>query len=602
MERSIKVFLKTIILCFIPIAIFCQDVQLKAYVSKNAVTSEEHFTYSVEVSGSSTDLPDINLPPLTNFFILSGPSQSTNIQFINGKSSATKTFTYYLKARKNGTLKIGKATAEIDGQTIESNEITITVSKASATPQKKGKQNNTGSLISNKDIFLKSNVSKRNVYLGEQVIIEYKLYFKSQVRRYEYEQDPAATGFWKEDFELPSQPQIENEVVNGVNYSVATLKKVAVFPNHAGTLEIEPMVISVEAIIPTRRRRQSLFDSFFNSSGQTVKKTVSSGPIKLNVKNLPEKGKPRNFDGAVGSFNFSATLDKNTAEVNEAVALKIQLAGSGNIKLAKLPLADIPTDIEQYEPKFNSGISKKNNRISGSKTAEYILIPRLPGEFKIKPISFSYFDPKSKKYVSKSSGPLTLKITGDAAVGSTPMAGFSRKEVTLLGRDIRFIKENTVLRNISEQRYFSGYLLSGFILGIICFVGFLFYDDNQAKIAGDKVLARSRAASKLAGKLLAEAKSYLNSDDFSAFYKAVNLALSRFVQDKLNMDLADFNAQTAVEALSKKQMPEELISDYSNLVQDCDFKQFAGASSSSEDKKETLEKARIVITKMEKYI
>ena len=269
-KRTSGILLKVILFSLAPLSVFCQDIDIKAYVSKNAVTEEEHFTYSVEVSGSSSSLPDINLPEFTNFYVLSGPSQSTSIQFINGKSSATKTFSYYLKPREIGTFKIGKASTEVDGKIIESNEISITVTKASAASAKQNDQNtDDGSQISNKDIFLKSVVSKRNVYLGEQIVIEYKLYFRSQVRRFEFEHEPASTGFWKEDFDLPAQPQIENEVINGVNYSVATLKKVAVFPNRVGNLEIEPMVVSVQAVVPTRRRRQSLFDSFFEPSGRS---------------------------------------------------------------------------------------------------------------------------------------------------------------------------------------------------------------------------------------------------------------------------------------------------------------------------------------------
>lgn len=602
--KKVDIVIKTIFFILLPLLLMAQDIKIKAFVSKNQLSSDDRFQYSIEVSGSTNNLPDVNFPSMDDFFILSGPNQSTSIQFVNGAMSSSKTLTFYLKPRKEGQLKLGKAWVEVDGNRIESNEVIVNVSKPDPNAAKQN-QNNTSSkdVSADDDIFLRSHVSKRTAYLGEQIIIEYKLYFKNNVRTYEIEKNPANAGFWTEDFDLPSQPLIENEVINGINYSVATLKKSAVFATRIGTLELDPMVINLEAVIPVKRGRRSLFDSFFEPSGRTVRKSVSSRPIKLSIKQLPEKGKPVNFSGAVGSYRFNIDVDKQTAEVNEAVALKLKLSGVGNIKLTNLPKVEIPPDIEQYDPKTSSSISKKGTVISGTKTAEYILIPRIPGEFTIKPITFSYFDPQKRKYYTTSTGPIKLTISGEAGSSAvTPMAGFSRKEVTLLGQDIRYIKESTNLQSVKRHGYIDMYWVAGFALGILFFIGFLVYDDKQAKISSDRVLARSRKAGKLAVKLLAEARKNINAKDQSLFYKAVNSALSRFVQDKMNIELTDFNTQTAEQALKSRNIPDDLVKEYINLVSECDLKQFAGIGSSEAEKNETMNKARTLITKMEKLI
>ncbi|KAA3617809.1 MAG: protein BatD [Calditrichaeota bacterium] len=601
---AIPVILISLILVF-PELCLAQDVNIKAFVSKNKINSEERFEYSVEVSGKSTSLPDIKFAELKDFFVLSGPNQSTNIQFVNGAMTSSKTLSFVLKPRKVGQLVIGKATLEFKGTTYETKPITINVTKANPAAQKQQTQRNNqnNNQISSDNIFLRSHISKKKAFIGEQIVVEYKLYFKVNVRTYELESIPSNVGFWTEDFDLPQRPQIESEVINGVNYQVATLKKVAAFATRVGDLELDPLIVNVEAVVASRRNRRSLFDSFFEPSGRSVRKQLSSKKIKLKISALPEKNKPSDFAGAVGGFNFNVKADKISAEVNEAVTLKIDLSGAGNIKLTELPVPEIPPDIEKYDPKLSSNISKKGGIISGTKNAEYLLIPRVPGTFKIKPISFSYFDPVKKKYFTKTSGPLVLNVSGEAnPTASSPMAGFSRKEVTMIGRDIRFIKESTVFQKISDRGYFSGTLIGGFILSVFLFAGFLFYDDHRAKIDGNIALKRNRYAGKLAAKFLSEAHKNIQMDDANLFYKSVSAALSKFVQDKLNIELTDFNVKNVETALKKRQITDDIIKDYTDLVSECDFMQFASNSGSQEEKQNILEKAKVVITKMEKYI
>ena len=272
---------------------------------------------------------------------------------------------------------------------------------------------------------MKTSVSKRKAYVGEEVDVEYKLYFNVSIRSYNLENIPANAGFWNEDFEMPRQPVIHSEIVNGVNYNVAVIRKTALFPTRAGKLTIEPITLTLETVVRAKRsRRNGFFDSFFDDpfNTRTVKKTVSSKPVTIEVKSPPQENKPADFSGAVGRYDFSVTLDKSNVKVNEAVSLKIKLSGTGNIKLIELPKPIIPPDMEQYEPKINSTIKRSGNKISGSKTAEYVLIPRLGGDFTIKPLSFSYFDPKDKKYVTLRSKALTVKVSGKGSAVSNPLS------------------------------------------------------------------------------------------------------------------------------------------------------------------------------------
>lgn len=588
----------------LPATLMAGAVKLNASVSRNTLSVDDNFTFTVEVKGSSASLPDVDFPDLTDFYILSGPNQSTSIQFINGAMSSSKSFSYILKPRKTGSFTIGKASVKVDGKNIFSKPITIKVVKGAppASGKKSPKKMNDAS-IAGASLFLKTEVSRRSAYIGQQITVAYKLYFKVNVRTYEVETMPPNAGFWTEDFDMPQQPVIENEIVNGINYNVATLRKVALFPTQVGKLKLEPMALNVEAIIRSRRSPRSLFDSFFDNGSRSVRKHVASKAVTINVLPLPEKGKPAGFKGAVGRYKLNVQLDKNKAKVNDAVSLKIKISGTGNLKLIQPPTINLPPDIEQYDPKINTHVSKKSGVIGGSKNIEYVLIPRMPGDYKINPIRLSYFDPRDKSYHTLSSKGLTLHVTGKA---DRPVisgeSGINHKEVALLGRDIRFIKENARLDQTGPDgplHWWHGVVA---VLGLVLFAAFWMYDGHRIRLMGNVALARNRSAGRVANRLLADARKKLNTTDDAAFYKSVQMALSRFVQDKKNLDLTDFNELTAREILSRHKVPSEQIDTYFELLRQADLKQFSGATSVPSEKKAFLEKAGTCITTLGKYL
>jgi len=291
--RSLQFFILTLVLSSAGYA-FSADVTLKATVDKTRVGLNDRFVYTIEVSGESTSLPKPNFPSFESFTILSGPNTSTNIQFINGAMSSSNTYTFYLRPQKEGKFSIPEATLDVDDETISSNSIEITVVKGSSAPQpqQESPKSRKDEDLLGENLYLKAFVDKSTVYQSQQILIEYKLYFRVDVRSYNIEKLPTNTGFWMEEFKLPSQPRVGNEIINGINYRVATLRKVALFPTRSGEISIEPMTISLDAVVKQKRRSRSIFDDFFDDPfGRTVKTSVSSQPLKIKVKPLPQAGK-----------------------------------------------------------------------------------------------------------------------------------------------------------------------------------------------------------------------------------------------------------------------------------------------------------------------
>ena len=587
-----------------------QDLQIRSYVSKNKVGIDENFTYSIEISGKSTSLPDPQAPDFSDFYVLSGPNTSTSIQFVNGRMSATKVHTYYLQPRKKGKLNIPPATVEYKGKILKSNAITILVvdqPKATA-PQsaqrKKSPKRRTDKDLIGQSIYLKTEVSKRKAYVGEQIVVAYKLYFRVSVSGYDFQKLPSNPGFWTEEFAMPGQPTISTEIVNGLNYNVATIRKIAIFPTQSGVLTLEPISVLVEARV--RRHSRSIFDSFFDDPfGSVIQKTLSSKPVKIVAMDLPQEGKPADFSGAVGQYDFKVNMDKSQVKVNDAVSLKVAISGEGNIKLVNIPDVIVPPDIEKYDPKIKTQLDNVGAKIRGKKTAEIILIPRVPGDFLIKPLTFSYFDPVQHKYVTLKSKALPLHVTGQQTVAlNQPMGGGSldQRYVNLIGRDIRFIKEFTEFRPLDYRVYLSFKFWGMIGFGFLFLIVFVLFNDYQARISSDERLMRSRKAGRMAAKQLSLAHNLLKGGDYDQFYKAVSNALQGFVRDKLNIDLSDFSTPNVRKHLNQRQIDPQVVEEYITVLEEADFRQFANIPDSEEERRKFYERAKNVLTRLEKWI
>ncbi|RMH62353.1 MAG: protein BatD [Calditrichaeota bacterium] len=576
------------------------DIRLSAYVSDNSVRLDQRFEYTVKLTGSRAGLPDVQFPDLKDFYVLSGPNQSTSMQWINGDMTASKSYSFILKPRKKGRLTIGPAQVKVDGTILKSDPLTITVSDAAAPSKNK---NTEDAAVSGKNVFLKVIPSKTEAYVGEMILVSYKLYFKINVETYEVQHLPAFTGFWTEDFELPRQPVIQNEVVNGLNYNVVTLKKTALFPTRSGKIKLEPMEITVQALMPSRRRRsRSIFDSFFDAPGRRIQVPVASRSLQFNILPLPDEDKPADFNGAVGHFRMKTTLDKKTVAVNDAVTLKIQLAGQGNIKLLNVPEPVIPPDIERYDPKIHQTVKRKNSTVSGVKTAEYILIPRVPGDYTIAPGAFTFFDPDKKAYVTLKNPSYRITVSGKAGNGAPiSTGGMGKREVALLGRDIRYIRENTRFLDKSALHRSMTQLAWAHIGALAFFALFLFYDQRRVRLTADTVSNRKRNAGRVAARWLKDARAQREADA-AAFYKALNEALTGFIRDKLNMDLSAFNADDIENYLKNKAVSDTTVDKVKTALNETLLRQYGGTGDTREDRERLLNDIRVLINQLEKEL
>ncbi len=415
---------------------------LTASVDRSTVKPGESVSLTVTFEGAANGVPNPQMPALTNLKLSAGPFTSTNMSIVNGKVSATASFTYRLKAGQTGRAEIGAARLVYQGKEYASAPISITVTQATpSTAQGTVDQKSAG-----EDVFLRAFADKSEVYQGEQVIVTYKIYFAVQMTNPEITQLPRAPGFWIEELAMPAQLQLSDEVVNGRAYKTAVIRKLALFPTSTGLLELEPMQVNTRVERNQRRRSNDPFDVFndpFFRLGRSMEPVeVESPRVKIRSLPLPLEGQPADFNGAVGNFKIQANIDRTAANTNDAVTLTVRIEGTGNIKTLAEPSIVFPTDFDHYDPKIGENVRKEGNRVSGSKNFEYVIIPRAPGDQIVPPISLSFFDPSTNKYASISTQEIRLKVAkGDGIRSSEPTAGSGQKrEVTSTGTDIAFAK------------------------------------------------------------------------------------------------------------------------------------------------------------------
>lgn len=565
----------------IPYCLMGQAV-LTATVNKNTVAVGEQFqvTYTLNTSGKNFHGPD-----LKDFYVLSGPNQSSSMQIINGSISQSISFIYYLQGKAEGNFKIGFASIETDGKKIQSNGIIINVVKGSANASQGKQQQGTAATetgLSEKNIFVRAVVNKSSVYQGEALAVTFKLYTNVNIVNYGIQKMPSFAGFWNQDIEMPEQLQLYSETVDGINYKVGEIKKLVLFPQQNGTLTIDPMELECIARIQTKGgSRMDPFgifnDPFFGFGGaRDVKYAFRSNKVVVNVKALPPNA-PAAFNGSVGQLNFDAVLDKNETKANEPVSLKIKINGNGNLKLIESPAIEFPADIESYDPKINDNLKVSESGVSGSKTIEYLLIPRQEGTYELEPVTFCYFDLNKKQYISKTEGPFTLKVGKGSGNTTVVTNAVSKSDFQLIGKDIRYIKTNEP-DFISPGGFYGSLpyyalMISPFLL----FGGLLVYRSRMEVINSDLVSLKSRKATAMAKKRLDTANKFLTAKQETPFYEEVSKALWGYMGDKLALPLADLSKEKVQNVLTSRNVKEEFISDFVATVDHCEMARFAGS-------------------------
>jgi hypothetical protein len=566
----------------------------------------EQFQVNFSVNANASDL---RVPEMKDFQLLMGPStsQSSQTSWVNGKVSQSVSFTYsyVFTATKPGKYLIGAAEATVNGKKYKSNSFTIEVVGSSGSKQQSSQSQpsqQTGARpveASNEDIFLRVYVDKKNAYLGEYIAASVKLYTRLNISQ-NSGINPSLTGFYVQDVEMP-RPTLQKENVNGQIYYTATLGKYILIPQKSGSLKIDPLTFECVVQKEVKSRSRGFFDDFF-SNVQEVPVKVKSLPVTINVKPLPEN-KPESFNGAVGRFSFDAKTDRNTVKANDAVTLTLSVSGTGNIKLLEAPKVSFPPDFEVYDPKTNLSSSASNGNITGTKTFEYLIIPRNPGKYTINPVTFSYFDLATNQYKTISSKEFTLDVSkGDDNQTNTIVSGHSKEDIKFIGKDILYIRDQiSPLQKINS--FFFGslpfYLI--FVVGILCFVVVILLRRQIILQNSNKALVRNRKADKYATKRLKQAKLHLSTNEKEKFYEEIIKAVWGYLGDKLNIATSELSRDNTGELLAKRGIESELVQQFFNLIDNCEYARYApvaGESSLSED----YQKAIDLITKLQQKL
>jgi hypothetical protein len=592
MKLSFRYIILILILTTGFTALQAQEIQFTASARPVVRVGEQfRLAYEINVEGKNFIAPD-----LSDFNVLSGPnpSSSQSIQIINGQVTRTvsNTYTYYLRAVKEGDYNIAPATIIVKGQRITSNALSIKVIAGNAQPpptatrpsQHQGVQDNSGA-VTGEDVFIRASIDNKNPWQGQQVIVTYKIYTKVPVSQYSMDQIPSYNSFWAQDLLDDNQKPVQyNEVINGQQYVVAEIKKVALFPMTSGELTIDPLKVDIVAQIQTMTRRNidPFFDHFFNDpffgqNFQNVQKTLYSNTLKLNVKPLPFHNKPSDFSGAVGQFTFKSNIDRTSLKANEAVNLKFAITGKGNIKLLDNLKVNFPPDFEVYDPKINNNINKNSNGISGARTVEYLLIPRNAGDFTIKPVIFSYFDPDKADYVTLTSPSYTINVAkGEGQTAGVTYSGVNQSDIEYIGSDIRFINTHPFVLHRIGSFFFASpqylLLLAGtLLLAIALTLSWNVYSKQKRNVT----LIRNRKATKVARKRLLKASGFLKTLDEMLFYNEISQALWGYISDKFNIPLSELSMDSVREALVSKNVREDIMNPFIATLDHCEYARFA---------------------------
>ena len=464
-------------------------------------------SYTVNAEGK-----DIRVPEIPDFEVLIGPSTSTNMstQIINGKmtTETSLTFTYILQPKKEGTFNIAPATIKVKGANYTSNALVIKVLPPDKA-EEATKGGSTGTGISKDDAFLTIDVSKRNVYEQEGILVTFKLYVRKDIGGIDQPKFPEFTGFLAQEVELPQNKQLVMENYKGKNYGTAIIKQTVLYPQRSGKITIPSGKLDIVLRVPgPARQRTSVFDDFFGSSSYIdVKKELTTPPVTIDVKPLPS-GKPASFSGAVGNFTMTSSISSNNVKTDDAVTVKVKISGNGNIKLIKNPEVAFPNDFDVYDPKVEVDIKTTTAGSSGTKTIEYMAIPRYAGDFEIPAVAFSYFDTKTGSYKTITSEPYKLHVEQGKGGGTSPVvSNFSNKEsVKYLGKDIRYLKVNDIHFVPNNELFFGSFMYyMCYLIPAILFIVFFFIYRKQVKENSNLALVRTKKANKMAVRRLKNA-------------------------------------------------------------------------------------------------
>ena len=574
------------------------------------VVSGDQFRLSYTIN--SQKVRDFRAPSIQGFEVLMGPNRSTqsSTQIINGNvtSTSTITFTYILMADKEGTYKIPGATIVADGNNYTSNSVEIKVlppdqssSNAGSGSSARSSRNQANSgKITDKELFMTATASKTNVYEQEALLLTYKVY--TQVNLTNLRGDiPDLKGFHTQEVELPNQKTFTLEHYNGRNYNTTIWRQLVLFPQQTGKIEIPS--VTFEGTVSQMVASADPFDAFFNGGNYVnITKNIVTPKLTIDVKELPA-GKPANFSGGVGEFTLSSSISTQELKTNDAVTIKLVISGTGNMKLINTPEVGFPQDFEIYDPKVDNKFNLTRNGLSGNKVIEYLAIPRHAGTYTIPPIEFSYFDLKNQSYKTLKTDAYTLNVAKGEGNSDQVVANFTSKEdLKVLGQDIRYIKTGDTQLTKKDDYFFgsTSYYL-WYIVPLTLFIALMVINRKQAMENANVAKVRTKKANKVATKRMKNAGKLLAEKKSEAFYDEVLKAMWGYISDKLSMPVSLLSKDNIEEELQKHQVADELIKEFINNLNECEFARYAPGN--QDEKMDKIYSSAIdVISKMENSI
>ena len=605
MKRLISTFTGLFIILAVA---FADEISFVAS-APNAVVVGQQFKLSYKVNRGNAK--ELHIPSIDGFTILMGPSRSSSSSYSNYNGQVTSTvsltYTYILKAEKEGTFTLPAATTEVEGKQVKSNSVEIKVlpqDKQQAGSQTSAQSGGSGSSaeIGKNDLFMTAILNKTKIFEQEAVLLTYKVYSAVNLTSLNGKM-PTLKEFHIQEIDLPQQKEWQLEHYNGRNYRALTWRQYLLFPQQSGEIEIPS--VAFEGIVAQQvRTSMDPFDMFFNGGSQyvEVKKTLNTPALKLKVENLPS-GKPEGFSGGVGEFNIKSSLSASEVKANEAVTMRLTISGVGNMKLLKTPEVNFPADFEVYDPKVDNNFSVKSNGLSGNKIIEYLVIPRHAGTFTIPSVKFSYFDVKQQQYKILETEPYTLTVAKGKGSDSQVATGYvSKEDLKLLGKDIRFIKNGNTSYFSKENTFFAStaYMLCYLIPLILCIAYIVIYRKKMTENA-NLTKMRTKKASKVAVKRLKVAKQMMVEKKSNEFYDEILKTLWGYVSDKLSIPVSKLSKDNIEARLTERGVEESLIKDFETVLSEAEFARYApGNPGETMDKVYSM--AINVITKLEDSI
>lgn len=581
-----KIFLLSLLIISMS-AVFADEPVRFSASAPTAVVMDKPFqlVYSINVNGK-----DLRVPEFTNFDVLAGPfeSHSQSVQFINGKSSSSVSvsYTYTIQAQKTGTFTIPSASITVDGKKVTSNGVSIKVLPADANvPASKGQGNQGGQAsISGDNLFIRTEVSKTNVYEQEAILVTYKLYTLVDIVQCNPKNTVDFNGFMKQELDQPANKQMALENYNGRNYGTFVLYKVLLYPQHSGVIQIDKWNFEAVVRVQNKAAQRSIFDDFFDSY-TNVSKYVTAPAVKINVNALPTANKPSSFNGTVGHFSLNSNITASQVKANDAVTLKMTVTGSGNMKIIKNPVIKFPDGFELYDPKVTNNFKTEASGVSGTKTIEYLFIPRHSGNFEIPSAEISYFDTQEKTYKTLRTPVYKLNVLKGEGNETQIVAGnyFDVLDVKQIGKDIRFIQTNKFKISKEEEPIFATLIcwLMYLIPLLISLMLFIFFR-KQVKENANISLVKNKKANKVAQKRLKLAQKLLKEGNKDSFYEEVQKATWTYLSDKLSIPVSSLTKERVEEELTELKVESIIINQFIQILNTCEFARYAPNSGQQE--------------------